>query len=129
MNGVNSGVRRPSAPVEACLRTPRGRPRRVQPPVWRWLGGFERGQCPSDLHRRTHMTLAARPSRARSRIAVVAIALIAMAMVVTPGSPATASDRVTAKGTLGLGYWMVATDGGIFTHGQDAATGPEFFGS
>ncbi|HEX7166632.1 MAG TPA: DUF4394 domain-containing protein [Acidimicrobiales bacterium] len=51
-----------------------------------------------------------------------------VAVLPVAAAPATADDGVRAQGTLGEGYWMVATDGGIFTFGNQG-TGPEFYGS
>ena len=50
-------------------------------------------------------------------------ALIAALLAFVPGAPATAGE-VSKQGTLGDGYFFVATDGGIFNFGDS-----DFFGS
>jgi hypothetical protein len=74
------------------------------------------------------MRFSARPRWGSSMATTVAAALVAlMVSVALPGGapPASAATgQVQAKGSLGRGYWMVATDGGIFSFGEN-----EFFGS
>jgi ribosomal protein L24E len=79
------------------------------------------------------MHFSARPRWGSLAAAVAAALLVAAMSFVLPASPASAgtsngftakSSGVSAKGTLGNGYWFVATDGGIFTFGEN-----EFFGS
>ena len=89
------------------------------------------------------MHSSARPRRGLLAVAAVAAVLMAAVAAVVPPTPASADGfgvrgdgsgfgvdaqstggGVSAKGTLGNGYWFVATDGGIFTFGEN-----EFFGS
>ena len=51
-------------------------------------------------------------------------ALVAALLAFVPGAPAASAGEVSAKGTLGDGYFFVATDGGIFNFGDS-----DFFGS
>jgi hypothetical protein len=52
-------------------------------------------------------------------------AMLAALLALVPGSPATAASggKVTAQGTLGNGYFFVATDGGIFNFGDSEFKG------
>ncbi len=73
------------------------------------------------------MQVRRRPSPVRRRISIVGVvaALVAAAVALLPGAPASADRRgVTQQGTLGGGYLFVASDGGIFNYGDS-----EFFGS
>ena len=51
-------------------------------------------------------------------------ALLAALLAFVPGAPTASAGEVSAKGTLGDGYFFVATDGGIFNFGDS-----DFFGS
>ncbi|HET9442690.1 MAG TPA: DUF4394 domain-containing protein [Acidimicrobiales bacterium] len=51
-------------------------------------------------------------------------ALVASVLALVPFSPSSAGAEVSTQGTLGEGYFFVATDGGIFNFGDS-----EFFGS
>ncbi len=55
---------------------------------------------------------------------LVAAALLAAVLTLVPGTPATAEGSVSKQGTIGQGYFFVATDGGIFNYGDS-----DFFGS
>src|SRR5436305_121377 len=49
----------------------------------------------------------------------IALALLAtMAMAVVNGPARAAQPSPAAAGTSGLGYWLVASDGGIFSYGD-----------
>ncbi len=54
---------------------------------------------------------------------VVVAALLAAVLTLVPGAPATAEGSVSQKGTLGEGYFFVATDGGIFNFGDSEFKG------
>ncbi|MEW6473822.1 MAG: hypothetical protein AB1679_16340 [Actinomycetota bacterium] len=63
-------------------------------------------------------------TRLRRRLtAAVAVAVTAFLPIVAPGAPAAQAADASA-GTAGGGYWMVASDGGIFSFGT-----AKFFGS
>ena len=60
----------------------------------------------------------------RVRRGLLAALLLAAVVGVLPGAPAVHAQEVTKQGTLGEGYALVASDGGIFNYGDS-----EFFGS
>ena len=66
----------------------------------------------------------ARPHGLRRRLSggLLIAALIAALLAFVPGAPATAAE-VSKQGTLGDGYFFVATDGGIFNFGDSEFKG------
>jgi len=54
---------------------------------------------------------------------VVVAALLAAVLTLVPGAPATAEGTVSKQGTVGEGYFFVATDGGIFNFGDSEFKG------
>jgi hypothetical protein len=62
--------------------------------------------------------------RRRTTASVLVGALLAALLALVPGSPAvSAAEGVSSKGTLGDGYFFVATDGGIFNFGDSEFKG------
>ena len=62
--------------------------------------------------------------RRRITASLIVAALVAALLALVPGSPvASAAEGVSAKGTLGDGYFFVATDGGIFNFGDSEFKG------
>ncbi len=65
------------------------------------------------------------PRRRKVSATLLVAALMAGLLALVPGvAPAGAAGEVSKQGTLGDGYFFVATDGGIFNYGDS-----EFFGS
>ena len=56
---------------------------------------------------------------------VLVVALLTALLALVPGAPASAEEggTVSAQGTLGDGYFFVATDGGIFNYGDSEFKG------
>jgi hypothetical protein len=62
--------------------------------------------------------------RRRTTASLLVGALLAALLALVPGSPAvSAAEGVSSKGTLGDGYFFVATDGGIFNFGDSEFKG------
>src|SRR5690349_8293216 len=64
------------------------------------------------------------PKRRRVLGSLLIATLFAALLAFVPGGSSASAAEVSSKGTLGDGYFFVATDGGIFNYGDS-----EFFGS